>query len=77
MSMSRTAMILMAVVLALATAATAATAFAGTYEKTPNASRAIIEAIEIASDATQHARLRSTKQRITLNTVRIRIAVRR
>ena len=77
MSMSRGAMILMAVVLALATAATATTAFAGAREKLPNVSKSIIDAIEIASDATQHARLRSTKQRITLNTVRIRIAVRR
>ena len=77
MSMSRTAMILMAVVLALATAATAATAFAGTREKSPNLSKAIVEAIEIASDATQHARVRPVKQRGTPNTVRVRIAVRR
>ena len=77
MSMSRRAMFLMAVVLALATAATAATAFAGAREKLPNVSKAIVDAIEIASDATQRARLRSMKQRGTPNTLRIRVAARR
>ena len=75
--MSRTAMILMAMVLALATAATAATAFAGAREKIPNISKSIVDAIEIASDASQHARMRPVKQRSIPTAVRIKVAVRR
>ena len=77
MPMSRSALILMAVVLVVATAATAATAFAGTREKLPKVSKAIVDAIEIAADATQRARLRPVKQRGTPTTVRIRFAARR
>lgn len=77
MSKSRNAMILMAVVLILATAATAATALAGVREKTPNIAKGIVDAIEISSDASQRARLRPVKQRGTPNTVRIRVAARR
>ena len=72
--MSRSAMILMAVVLALATAATA---FAGAREKIPSISKSIVDAIEIASDASQHARLRPVKQRSIPTVIRVKIAVRR
>jgi hypothetical protein len=77
MSMSRKAMILMAVMLALATAATAATAFAGTRKKLPQVSNQIVEAIETASDASRRATLRPMKQRTFRGNVAFKAPVRR
>ncbi len=77
MSMSRKAMILMAVMLALATAATAATAFAGTRKKLPQVSQQVVEAIYIASDAVRHAKLRPMKRGDFRPTVGFKIPVRR
>ena len=77
MSMSRKAMILMAVMLALATAATAATAFAGTRKKLPEISQQVVEAIYIASDASRHARLKLLKQRDTRVPTGFKFRVRR
>lgn len=77
MSMSRKAMILMAVMLALATAATAATAFAGTRKKLPEISQQVVSSIHIASDAARHATLRPMKQRDTRPTAGFKVLVRR
>lgn len=77
MSMSRKAMILMAVMLALATAATAATAFAGTRKKLPDVSQQVVSSIHIASDAARNATLRPFKQRSFRPTVGFKVPVRR
>ncbi len=63
MSMSRKAMILMAVMLALATAATAATAFAGTAKKHPSVARQVVAAIELSSDRARATTVKSMKTR--------------
>ncbi len=75
--MSRTAMILMAVMLALATAATAATAFAGSRKNHFDVSRQVVEAIYIASDATRKARLKPLKYRDFRPAAGFKIRVRR
>ena len=75
--MSRTAMILMAVMLALATAATAATAFAGSRKKLPEVSQQVVEAIHIASDASRKARLKPLKYRDFRPVAGFKVRVRR
>lgn len=80
MSMSRKAMFLMAVVLVLATAATAATAFAGTKKRFPPVSRQVVEAIEVSSDAARATTIKSLKlrtQRDIRTTVGFKAPVRR
>ena len=58
MKMSRKALIFMAATLALATAATAATAFAGTTRKFPSAEQEVADAVRSAANAAQHAKVR-------------------
>ena len=58
-TMSRKAMILMALMLAAATAATAATAFAGQLPPHNAVEKQVIEAINIASDAALRVKVRS------------------
>ncbi len=58
LSMSRKAMILMAVFLAAATAATAATAFAGARKKLPPVSGQVSQAIHTSNDAIRNARVK-------------------
>jgi hypothetical protein len=64
MSMSRKSMLFMALILALATAATAATAFAGTKKKLPEiVQQQVVDAIYGASDAARNAKVRILKIR--------------
>ncbi len=77
MSMSRKAMILMAVMLALATAATAATAFAGTASKRNAVARQVIEAIELSSDKARAATLKPRQTRTLRVTAAMKVPARR
>lgn len=61
LSMSRKAMILMALMLAAATAATAATAFAAAGEMDREVHRKVIQGIHTTSDAQIKAKLRTLK----------------
>lgn len=64
LSMSRKAMILMALMLAAATAATAATAFASAGEVDRQVQRRVVQGINTSSDATLKAKLRTLKVRV-------------
>jgi beta-lactam-binding protein with PASTA domain len=64
MSMSRKSMLFMALILALATAATAATAFAGTKKKLPEiVQQQVVDAVTSASDAARNAKVRMLRIR--------------
>lgn len=69
LSMSRKAMILMALMLAAATAATAATALAAAGEPDRQVQRKVVQAIHTSADAATNARLRSLKIRVPRNTI--------
>ena len=60
-SMSRNALVLMALMLVAATAATAATAFAGTTRKLPAVERQVVDAIQASADAVQRAKIRNVR----------------
>ena len=64
LSMSRKAMILMALMLAAATAATAATAFAAAGEPDRQVHRKVIQGINTSSDAAVKAKLRTLKVQV-------------
>jgi ABC-type glycerol-3-phosphate transport system substrate-binding protein len=72
MSLSRKALLLMALILAAATAATAATAFAGVKKKLPHAGFQVVEAIKISADAAQHTKVRNLRV-VNGNTGRTRL----
>jgi ABC-type glycerol-3-phosphate transport system substrate-binding protein len=61
MSMSRTALFMMALMLVAATAATAATALAAPKAKLPRPDQAVAEAIYSSSDALRRAKVRSLR----------------
>ena len=60
-SMSRTALLLMALMLVVATAATAATALAGTRVNLPRPDQAVVEAVTASSDAILRAKIRGLR----------------
>ncbi len=64
LSMSRKAMILMALMLAAATAATAATAFASAGEPDRQVHRKVIQGIHTSSNAQLKAKLRTLKLQV-------------
>ena len=61
LSMSRKAMIIMALMLAAATAATAATAFAGEKDHGADTVRVIAKAINTSADAARQANVRTLR----------------
>lgn len=64
-SMSRRAMILMALMLAAATAATAATAFAGTETNLRNTGKEIAETVRNQAKAVDYVKVKSNRQHNT------------
>jgi hypothetical protein len=74
MSMSRKSMLFMALILALATAATAATAFAGTKKKLPEiVQQQVVDAVHGASDAARNAKVRMLRIRPNTAAVPLRV----
>ena len=68
-SMSRKALILMALMLMAATAATAATAFAGTTKKLPAVEKQVVDGIQSSADAVRRSKVKTKRPRFVVNQI--------
>ena len=75
MSMSRKALILMAITLAAATAATAATALAGTSSKQRNIGQEVADSVRNHANAVQHVKVKNLRLVQARDTIKFTVAL--